>query len=77
LRGVWSRNDLDPETRLKRLLPLERHARETAFVVSEELRLLVRHSVALRCRHVEASRSSELLNQDTFFWGSVKGIGKV
>ena len=76
VRGVWSRHDL--ETRLKRLLRLERHVQETAFVVSEEqLRLLERHSVEFRCRHVEAARPGELLNQDTFFWGTLKGVGKV
>jgi transposase InsO family protein len=41
------------------------------------LRLLERHSVEFRCRHVEASRPGELLNQDTFFWGTLKGVGKV
>jgi hypothetical protein len=46
VRGVWLRHDL--ETRLKRLLRLERHAQETTFIVSEEqLRLLERHSVDL------------------------------
>lgn len=30
-----------------------------------------------RCRHVEASRPGELLNQDTFYWGTLKGVGKV
>jgi Winged helix-turn helix len=49
VRGVWLRHDL--ETRLKRLLRLERHAQETTFVLSgERLRLLERHSVDFRCR---------------------------
>src|SRR5262249_51454452 len=26
---------------------------------------------------VEASRAGELLNQDTFYWGTLKGVGKV
>src|SRR5882672_6870474 len=76
VRGVWSRHDL--EARLKRLLRLERHVQETAFVVSaEQLRLLERHSVEFRCRHVEATKPGELLNQGTFFWGTLKGGGKV
>jgi transposase InsO family protein len=76
VRGVWFRHEL--ETRLKRLLRLERHAQAAIFVVSEEqLRLLERHSVDFRCRHVEASRPGELLNQDTFYWGTLKGVGKV
>ena len=76
VRGVWLRNDL--ETRHKRLLRLERQSQETTYVLSEEqIALLERHSVDFRCRHVEASRPGELLNQDTFFWGTLKGVGKV
>jgi transposase InsO family protein len=76
VRGVWLRNDL--ETRFKRLLRLERSCSDTTFVLSDEqVRLLERHSVDFRGRHVEASRPGELLNQDTFFWGTLKGVGKV
>jgi transposase InsO family protein len=76
VRGVWVRHDR--ETRTKRLLRLEQVASGTTFVLSEEqIRLLERHSVDFRCRHVEASRPGELLNQDTFFWGTLKGVGKV
>ncbi len=28
-------------------------------------------------RHVEANAPGELLNQDTFYWGTLKGVGKV
>jgi transposase InsO family protein len=35
------------------------------------------HSVDYRCRHIETSRPGELLNQDTFYWGTLKGVGKV
>jgi len=38
---------------------------------------LERHSVDFRCRHVEATRPGELLNQDIFYWGNLKGVGKV
>jgi transposase InsO family protein len=76
VRGVWLRHGL--ETRFKRLLRLERHAQDTTYVLSEtQIRLLERHSVDFRCRHVEASRPGELLNQDTFYWGSLKGVGRV
>ena len=76
VRGVWGRHDL--ETRLKRLLRLERVAQDSTLVLSDEqLRLLERHSVEFRCRHVETTRPGELLNQDTFFWGTLKGVGKV
>ena len=76
VRGVWLRHDL--ETRHKRLLRLERQSQEITYVLSEEqIQLLERHSVDFRCRHVESSRPGELLNQDTFFWGTLKGVGKV
>jgi transposase InsO family protein len=76
VRGAWLRNDL--ETRHKRLLRLEKASQETTFVLSDEqIALLERHSVDFRCRHVESSRPGELLNQDTFFWGTLKGVGKV
>jgi len=50
---------------------------ETIVLSEEQMQLLERHSVDFRCRHVESSRPGELLNQDTFYWGSLKGVGKV
>ena len=76
VRGVWLRHDL--ETRYKRLLRLEAEAREQTHVLTEEqIRLLERHSPEFRMRHVETSAPGELLNQDTFYWGTLKGVGKV
>lgn len=77
VRGVWLRNDL--ESRFKRLMRLERESREnTTFVLTDEqIRLLERHSPEFRCRHVESNAPGELLNQDTFYWGTLKGVGKV
>lgn len=76
VRGVWLRHEL--ETRTKRLLLLERHAQEETILLSEaQIVLLERHSVDFRCRHIETSRPGELLNQDTFYWGTLKGVGKV
>lgn len=76
VRNVWLRHEL--ETRYKRLLRLEAAAQEQTFVLSpEQVLLLERHSVDYRLRHVESSRPGELLNQDTFYWGTLKGVGKV
>jgi transposase InsO family protein len=76
VRYVWLRHDL--ETRTKRLLRLEQEAHKSTFVLSaEQIRLLERHSTDVRCRHIEVSRPGELLNQDTFYWGTLKGVGKV
>jgi len=76
VRNVWLRHEL--ETRHRRLLRLEAAAQDQTFVLSaEQVLLLERHSVDFRCRHVESSRPGELLNQDTFYWGTLKGVGKV
>lgn len=76
VRGVWLRHDLG--TRHKRLLRLEQHSQVDTFILTDaQIALLERHSADFRCRHVESSRPGELLNQDTFFWGSLKGVGKV
>jgi transposase InsO family protein len=76
VRGVWLRHEIG--TRHKRLLRLEQHSQDVTFILTgEQIALLERHSVDFRCRHVESSRPGELLNQDTFFWGSLKGVGKV
>jgi transposase InsO family protein len=57
---------------------LEQHAQGDTVLLSEaQIRLLERHSVEFRCRRVEASRPGGLLNQDSFYWGTLKGVGKV
>ena len=76
VRNVWLRHDL--EHRSKRLLRLEQESRQETFALSDEqIALLERHSVDFRCRHVESDEPGELLNQDTFYWGTLKGVGKV
>ena len=47
------------------------------MLTDEQIRLLERHSSDYRSRHVEASRPGELLKQDTFYWGTLNGVGKV
>lgn len=76
VRGVWLRHDL--ETRYKRLMRLEIHAQDDTVVLTEkQVELLERHSCEFRMRHVESNAPGELLNQDTFYWGTLKGVGKV
>lgn len=76
VRGVRLRHDL--ETRYKWLMRREAHAQDTTHVLSEEqVMFLERHSCEFRMRHVEADGPAELLNQDTFYWGTLKGVGKV
>jgi len=58
---------------------LERHCREnvTLVLTDEQAKLLERHSPEFRERHVESCASGELLNQDSFYWGTLKGVGKI
>lgn len=76
VRGVWLRHDL--KTRYQRLMRLEKHAQDETIALSDEqVRLLERHSCEFRMRHVETNAPGQLLNQDTFYWGTLKGVGKV
>jgi Winged helix-turn helix len=57
VREVWLHNGI--ETRYKRLMRLEQHAQGDTIVLTEnQIRLLERHSVELRCRHVGGHRAA-------------------
>lgn len=76
VRGVWSRHNL--MTRHERLIRLESEVRERRINLSDEqVRILERFSPEFRERHIEAAYSGELVAVDTFFVGSLKGVGKV
>jgi transposase InsO family protein len=76
VRGVWSRHGL--LNRHQRLLRLEREARERRLELSEEhVQLLERFSPEFRERHILAEHTGALVAVDTFFVGTLKGVGKV
>jgi transposase InsO family protein len=76
VRGVWSRHSL--LTRHERLLRLEKATAERKIALSEEqIRLLERFSPEFRERHIETRHTGDLVAVDTFFVGSLKGVGKV
>lgn len=76
VRGVWQRHDL--LTKHERLLRLEKATAERPFELSEEqTRLLERFSPEFRERHIEAPHTGALVAVDTFFVGTLKGVGKV
>lgn len=76
VRGVWSRHDL--LSKHDRLLRLEREQQKNAVPLSEEqVRLLERFSPEFRERQIEVRHTGELVAIDTFFVGSLKGVGKV
>ena len=76
VRGVWSRNGM--LTRHERLLRLERHVRDTGIALNDDqVRTLERFSPEFRERHIETRCSGDLVAVDTFFVGTLKGVGKI
>lgn len=76
VRGVWQRHGL--LTKHERLLRLEKATAERKLALSDEqIRLLERFSPEFRERHIEAPDTGALVAVDTFFVGTLKGVGKV
>lgn len=64
--------------RYDRLLKLEEQAaREALELTAEQVALIEKNNPCFRERHVESSRPGELLSQDTFYVGRLKGVGRV
>jgi transposase InsO family protein len=65
-------------TKHERLLRLEQATAERKLQLSDDqVRLLERFSPEFRERHIEAPHTGALVAVDTFFVGSLKGVGKV
>ena len=76
VRGVWQRHGL--LTKHERLLRLEKTTAERKLELSDDqIRLLERFSPEFRERHIEAPHTGSLVAVDTFFVGTLKGVGKV
>jgi transposase InsO family protein len=76
VRGVWSRHDL--LSKHDRLLRFERHvAKHRIKLTDVQVRLLERFSPEFRERHIETRWTGDLVAVDTFFVGTLKGIGKI
>ena len=76
VRGVWQRHGL--LTKHERLLRLEQATAERKLeLTDEQVRLLERFSPEFRERHIEAPHTGALVAVDTFFVGTLKGVGKV
>ena len=76
VRGVWQRHDL--LTKHERLLRLEKATATRKMELSDEqIRLLERFSPEFRERHIEAPHTGSLVAVDTFFVGTLKGVGKI
>jgi transposase InsO family protein len=71
-------NDSGLGTRVDRWLALEKaNAERTIEITAEQAAFLEKLNPCFRERHVESSAPGELLSADTFFVGSLKGVGKV
>jgi transposase InsO family protein len=65
-------------SRYERLLKLEeRAAQQQIELTPTQVALIEKANPAFRERHVESHRPGELLSQDTFYVGHLKGVGKV
>ncbi|MBT8335468.1 MAG: IS481 family transposase [Gemmatimonadetes bacterium] len=76
VRGVWSRHGLS--TKHERLLRLEETAKNRKLkLTDEQIRALERFDPEFRDRHIEVHFPGDLVAVDTFFVGTLKGVGKV
>lgn len=76
VRGVWSRHDL--MTKHQRLLRLEQTVAKRRLKLSDEqIRLLEKFSPEFRERHIETRHTGDLVAVDTFFVGTLKGVGRI
>ena len=65
-------------TRYDRLMNLEdRHCQEGIDLSAEQAALIEKANPCFRERHVEFDRPGALLSQNTFFVGTLRGIGRV
>jgi len=76
VRGVWARHGL--VTKHERLLRLKETARERKLKLTDtQIQLLERYSPEFRERHIQVEHTGQLVAVDTFFAGTLKGVGKV
>jgi transposase InsO family protein len=76
VRNIWLRHEM--ETRYKRMLRLEEKiAGKKVKLTEEQIRLLEKHNPEFKERHVESPHPGYLISQDTFYVGTMKGVGRI
>ncbi len=76
IQGILNKHSMG--SRYDRLLKLEARAVEQEIELTpQQVAWIEKANPAFRERHVESSRPGELLSQDTFYVGRLKGVGKV
>ena len=76
IQNILTKHNLG--SRYERLLKLEeRHLAEGFTLTAEQVAQIEKANPCFRERHVESARPGELLSQDTFYVGRLKGVGRV
>ena len=77
VRSVWLRRDL--ESFKKRLSALERHVAETGEVLTEAQVVALERKQEDDVAHgeIETAHPGYLGRQDTFYFGTIKGVGRI
>ena len=76
VRNVWLKEGL--ETKYKRLLHLEEKVMPEGFELTEnQIRLIEKANPEFAERHVQSAYPGQLLCQDTFYVGRLKGVGRI
>ncbi len=76
VRNVWIKENI--ETKYKRLLRLEEKVMAKGFKLTEQqIRLLEKTNPEFAERHVHSDYPGQLICQDTFYVGRLKGVGRI
>ena len=76
IQNILNKNGLG--TKYERQLKLEENfVNEGQKLTAEQVALIEKLNPCFRERHVESSSPGELLSQDTFYVGNLKGVGRV
>ena len=76
IRNIWIKEDI--ETKYKRLLRLEEESNGHDIDLTEEqIKFLEKANPCFKERKVESLYPGYLLSQDTFYVGTIKGIGRI
>jgi len=76
VQNILTKNGL--KTMYDRLVKLEEKASgEKIELTGEQIKYLEQNNPCFRERHIESSKPGELLAQDTFYVGRLKGVGQV
>lgn len=76
IQNILNKHDMG--TRYERLLKFEEHSLSHQIELSpQQVAWIEKANPCFRERHIESSRPGEVLSQDTFYVGVLKGVGRV